>query len=80
MKKNKGLALRSYESAALLAGRRGLIHVQALANERFAIYLEEIGDTQEAEYRFKEAITLYQEWGATLKVQQLKNKLGLGER
>ena len=73
--KKKGLALRSFESAALLAGRRGLIHLQALANERFAIYLQDIGQTQDSLYRFQEAVALYEEWGATCKVEELQSRI-----
>ena len=76
IKKEPALALRNYETAALLAGRRGLTHLQALSNERFALYLEEIGDKQEAEYRFNEALKLYRAWGAKTKVQQLECKVG----
>ena len=75
LKNNRGMAFRSFESAALLAGRRGLTQIQALANERFAVYLEEIGNEQDAEYRLKAATTLYREWGATAKVEQLRMKL-----
>ena len=75
LKGNKGTAMQSFESAVLLAGRRGLIHVQALANERFAIYLEEVGEGKDAVYRWKQAIKLYKEWGATAKTQQLQEKV-----
>lgn len=75
VKKEPGLARKNFETAALLAGRRGLTHLQALSNERFAIYLEEIGDDQDAEYRYSEALKLYQAWGANAKVQQLESKV-----
>lgn len=76
LKKEPALARRNYETAALLAGRRGLTHLQALSNERFAIYLEEIGDKHEAEYRYNEALKLYRTWGAKAKVHQLEYKVG----
>ena len=76
-KKDRGTALRRYEAAALLAGRRGLRHIQAMANERFALYVHEIGDNehQDSEYRWKQALTLYNEWGATHKVDMLRSQL-----
>lgn len=75
VKKKRWTALGRYEVAALLAGRRGLLHIQALVNERFAIYLDEIGNRHDAEYRWKEAMTLYSEWNATFKVELLKSQL-----
>ena len=69
-KKNRSTALRRYEAAARLAGRRGLRHIQALANERHAMYIREIGDDlQDADYRLKQALSLYKEWGASHKVE-----------
>jgi len=65
------LACQRYESAVLLAGRRGLTQIQALANERFAVYLEEIGNITEARHRLNEAIKLYSEWGAFAKARQI---------
>jgi hypothetical protein len=65
-------ALKNYEVAVLLAGRRGLVNLQALCNERFADYLVICNDINEASYRFNEAIRLYEEWGAWKKVEQLK--------
>ena len=74
-KKNRGLALRRYEAAALLAGRRGLRHIQAMANERHALYVNEIGsDMQESEYRWKQAVSLFHEWGASHKVDLLRSQ------
>ena len=68
---SRALALRNFEVAVLLAGRRGLTHLQALANERSAVYLEEWGDIDEAKYRFQQAQNLYADWGATVKVEQV---------
>ena len=72
LKKEKALAVRSYEVAVLLAGRRGLVHLQGLANERFANYLQEVGDSEEARYRYAQAQSLYSDWGATTKVDQMR--------
>ncbi|KAG7347491.1 serine/threonine protein kinase [Nitzschia inconspicua] len=75
LKKEKGDLRVKFEQAVLLAGRRGLTHLQALANERFAIYMEEIGDDAETCYRYEKAVTLYSEWGANSKVDELHTKL-----
>ena len=64
-----------YEQAILLAGRRGLTQLQALANERLAIYMEEIGDIGESLYRFEQAVKLYAEWGAKAKTEMLQPKI-----
>jgi len=48
VRKELSLARKNYETAALLAGRRGFAHLQALSNERFAMHLREIGDNHEA--------------------------------
>lgn len=75
LKKEKRDLRVKFEQAVLLAGRRGLIHLQALANERLAIYMEEIRDPVEAYYRYEQAIGLYVEWGAKAKVDKLQLKL-----
>jgi hypothetical protein len=73
--KKESKALKNYEVAVLLAGRRGLVNLQALCNERFADYLVICNDINEASYRFNEAIRLYEEWGASKKVEQLKERI-----
>ena len=65
-----------YETATLLAGRRGLIHVQALANERFASFLLEQQNREDGSYRLKESLNLYTEWGAMRKVEMLQENYG----
>jgi hypothetical protein len=55
-------AYTKFESAILMAGRRGVIQDQALANERFAAYCEEKNDMEEASFRRQKAIALYTEW------------------
>ena len=57
----------------------GLVNQHALVNERYADYMAERGDTNEAEYRYKNAISLYEEWGAKAKVKLVQEKLGLLE-
>ena len=65
-------AYKKYESAVLLAGRRGIVHDQALANERFATYCFEQGDKVEYNFRMTTAVQLYQEWGSFPKVTKLE--------
>ena len=80
MKKERGDLRVKFEQAILLSGRRGLTHLQALSNERLAIYMEEIGDDVEALYRYEQAIQLYSEWGAKAKVEQLQPKIEAMDR
>jgi hypothetical protein len=75
LKKQKRDLRAKFEQAIVMAGRRGLTHLQALANERLAIYMEEIGDDVESLYRYKQANKLYAEWGAKAKTQQLQIKI-----
>ena len=72
LKKKTPLAKKFFETAVLLAGQKHLIHLEALASERYAMYLEEIGETQDAKSRFNDAVILYEKWGATFKVDQLQ--------
>lgn len=65
-------AVECYERAIVEAGRMGRLQVQALANERFALYLDELGYIDDARYRMTEAMKLYAEWGAMAKVEQLE--------
>eukprot|EP00977_Amphora_coffeiformis_P001051 scaffold220_cov169-Amphora_coffeaeformis.AAC.31 len=76
LKTKKGNFKKKYEQAVLLAGRRGLTHLQALANERLAIYMEETRDDAESMYRYEQALNLYAEWEAKAKVDQLQIKIG----
>ena len=68
-------AKQHYEAAILTSARRGAVNYQGIANERFGDYMLDCGDTDEAEYRWKNAIELYQYWGACAKVQQVEEKL-----
>ena len=65
-------AVSSYLKANTISARFGFIHDRALINERHGEYMLELGtDNDEAEYRLKEAIKLYIEWGADRKVDLL---------
>lgn len=66
------LAISYFESAVLLAARRGFLHDQAKINERFASFaLNVMNDDSTASFRIREAVKLYEEWGAQGKVNQL---------
>jgi hypothetical protein len=75
LKKQKGDLRVNFEQAIVMAGRRGLTHLQALANERLAIYMEDRGDVAESFYRYEQAFELYTEWGAKAKTEQLQPKI-----
>jgi hypothetical protein len=68
------LAIKHYEVAILLAGRRGFTNDQALAHERFGDYMMERGDLNDAAYHLRFAIRLYEDWGASAKASQMKAK------
>jgi hypothetical protein len=65
-------ALRQYHDAAQLARRAGYVHHAALCHERRAIVLARQRRVTEAEAALATAIELYEAWGASAKVQQLK--------
>jgi tetratricopeptide (TPR) repeat protein len=74
-KGQKLAAVHDYKVAIRFAGRRGILHDHALANERLGEFLLECGDFDEANYRFEKAVALYSEWGADSKVELLKDKI-----
>lgn len=66
------VARTQFYSAILTAEQHGFIHDQALVNERFANYwLTHMNNRHEGTFRVREAIRLYDEWGANAKVEQL---------
>ena len=76
LKGRKTAAKSNYEAAIALAARRGLVNEQANINERFADFLTDcMRDHTEACYRLKCAIDLYTEWGATIKVKRVRQKM-----
>ena len=66
-----------YKEAIRLAGRRGFIHDQALALERHAAFYVRTGDAVSAKYCLDDAKKLYEEWGATKKVEKLVEQIAL---
>jgi hypothetical protein len=72
-------ACRHYEAAVLYAGRRGWRQDQALAHERYGMYLSRLdgGDERhqhqhDAHFHLREAVKLYDEWGAHAKVDLMR--------
>ncbi|KAL3907285.1 MAG: hypothetical protein SGILL_008935 [Bacillariaceae sp.] len=64
-----------YQAAISFSARTGQINIHGLANERYGDYMAEIGDYDEARYRYENASKLYDEWGAMAKVDIVKEKL-----
>lgn len=75
LKKQRQTAKKCYEESIRRAARRGFINFQALACERYADYMHECGNNEEAKYRWNQAILLFTEWGAVAKVKQVREKL-----
>jgi hypothetical protein len=73
-------ACRHYEAAVLYAGRHGWRQDQALAHERYGMYLSRLdgGDERrhqhhhDALFHLREAVKLYDEWGAHAKVDLMR--------
>ena len=49
----------------------------ALANERAGKYFLNRGDVTTARSYFKESMSVYKKWGGKLKMEHLKNEVGL---
>jgi hypothetical protein len=64
-------ARQLYGEAVSLAARSGFLHDAALANERYADFVLD-DDRDEAAYRLGEAVRFYSRWGATRKVELLR--------
>jgi hypothetical protein len=69
------IAKLKYQAAVSFSGRKGQINIQGLSSERYGDYMKEIGDLDEATYRWTKALDLYEEWGAMAKVDQVREKL-----
>jgi hypothetical protein len=64
-------ARQLYGEAVSLAARAGFLHDAALANERYADFVLD-DDRDEAAYRLGESVRFYSRWGATRKVELLR--------
>ena len=62
-----------YREAIRVAARGGYLHDAAIANERYADFLQNVtSSTSEVKRWVEEAIRFYREWGATHKVELLQ--------
>ena len=69
-------AEKNYQFAISTAGRSGLLHDGALANERYGNFLfTDVKDRNGALYHWKTAIKLYTEWGATRKAKLFEEQV-----
>jgi predicted ATPase len=64
-------ARQLYGEAVTLAARGGFLHDAALANERYADFVVD-DDRDEEAYRLGESVRFYSQWGATKKVELLR--------
>jgi predicted ATPase len=64
----------AFDEAIRAAGRLGLIHNQALGNERAGVFFLRKGDTAWASTYLSRAWMLYEEWGAKAKSNHLETK------
>jgi tetratricopeptide (TPR) repeat protein len=72
LKNQHARAITNYQIAIRLAGRLGYRNDQGLAHERFGDYYRSIGEDCDAKYHTMQAIELYREWKATVKVEKLE--------
>ena len=64
-------ASEAYEAAIAKAEEYNFINEQALACERYGLYLYEIGSDSEGKDKLEKALSLYGSWGAGRKVQDV---------
>jgi hypothetical protein len=74
LKGNSEAAIKNYAVAIALAKSRGYIHDESLAHERLVDHLLKGSHRSNAEQCLLRAIELMEEWGATAKVVQLREK------
>ncbi|CAB9497399.1 Transcriptional regulator [Seminavis robusta] len=67
-------ACKNFEVAALLAGRKGFLQDQALAQQHLGEYYLTLGKRDEAGYHIGEAVKLFEIWGAQAVADMLKEK------
>ena len=74
-KSNNHSCLVKYTCAVALSREGGFLWQTALACERAGKYCFASGDKENAGSFFHEALALYEEWGATLKVTHLRDEI-----
>ena len=70
----KKKAISHYRDAIAKAEKNGFLQDQALSNELASLYFDSIGDATQRSVHWENAIRCYSEWGATAKVEQLRNR------
>ena len=71
VKGNLKQAQEVYLKAIIASVRGGFLHDAGLANERYALYLDQHNQKTDASHHMKQAIRYYAEWGASRKVKML---------
>lgn len=74
---NDNLAHRMYTLTISQSSELGVSWIEAIASERFAIFLENQGDKTASLVRYREAHSAYKRWGALEKVKQLEEQMPL---
>ncbi|KAL3912171.1 MAG: hypothetical protein SGARI_001293, partial [Bacillariaceae sp.] len=69
------IAKKHYETAILLAGKWTLTNYRALSHERAGDHALRLGDDEECHYHYKNAIQLFDEWGAKWRAHDLREKI-----
>ena len=70
----KKKAISHYRDAIAKAEKNGFLQDQALSNELASLYFDSIGDATQRSVHWENAFRFYSEWGATAKVEQLRNR------
>lgn len=74
-KRKEPATRRLYEQVISQNARNGRIHDAGLASERMGDYYKIVmKDTNEAKYRYEQAIKFYEEWGAKATVRLIRTK------
>ena len=68
-------AENSYKAAITVASRNGFIQDRALAHELTSAYFSKKGDEYWKDYHMEQCLECYLNWGATTKVEVLRNNL-----
>ena len=80
VKRSDEMTVRAmYGEAISVAAKRGFIHDAAMACESFA-ELVQVTDPEESSFRLRMAINFYEAWGATHKVEILREKYSMDSR
>jgi hypothetical protein len=67
-------AYEKFTAASAMAVEAGFLMIEALSQERAARHLFAAGDEELASSAFKKALSCYERWGATAKLQHLRDE------